>query len=1177
MPLTEQQRTAVENRGGSLLVSAAAGSGKTKVLVERLFSYMEQEGCNIDDFLVITYTKAAAAELRGKISQELTERVAQDPSNAHLRRQMLRVYQADIKTVDAFCAGLLRENIHLLPPVKDYSLTPDFRVLDEQEATILRQRVLGQVLEEFYAGIEENEASRLLAETLGAGRDDRNLEAVVLELHEKTQSHPQPLLWLEQLRQEWEQLPEKLMETACGKQLCQDARRTADFWAERLKKAAEAMEDCPAVQKSYAACFIEVADTLRAFAVSESTEWDHLGSRLPTFRALSPVRGEENKERKEHFKALWDKCKEAIKEVGETFSVPENDLLEDLRQMAPAMLALLQLTARFIQRYQAEKVRRNLMDFSDQEHYAIELLMDGAGQPTELAGQIASRYREVMVDEYQDSNRVQNCIFQALSDGERRLFAVGDMKQSIYRFRLADPSIFLEKYLTYHAADEAEPGIPRKVLLSRNFRSRAEVLEGTNFVFRTIMSREMGEMDYGADEQLYFGAVDAYPPRQDVEPEFHFISVENTEEEHFDRTELEARFVARRIRQLLDEGFPVRDKSGLIRPVEPEDIVILMRSPRGRLPVYTAALHREGIPCVSGEAQDFFSALEIATMLSFLYIIDNPRQDVPLIAVLRSPLFGFSPDRLAQIRSLCPEGEYYDALCLDESADSRSFLEMLQKLRAAARDMAADRLLWKLYTDCHAMAVFGAMEDGQDRKNRLIALYTYAGQQAAQGRGGLFDFVTLLHDLMEQGRQPPITAQTGGQGVQLMSVHRSKGLEFPIVILADLQKRFNFDEYKRPVQVHPRLGLGVECVDRQRHIRYDTITKTAVVSALRRESKSEEMRILYVALTRAKEKLICVDCMTYARKRVKELASLADVPMSPEVVAGAKSPGDWLLLPLLCAPEGEPLRRWAEAEPETLCGLGGGWRVQVWENPVSPEKELPDPPEDEAAQEPRPVIVQELQYPHQAACHIPSKLTATQLKGRELDEEIAQGTIRARQIRVETPRFLRGERPLNAAQRGTATHLLMQYLDLNGSDPEQQVKDLVNRRLLTPQQAEVIDCGPVRRFMASPLAQRIREAKEVYREYRFALLLPAAMFDETVQPEEELMLQGVVDCAFRTERGLVIVDFKTDRVTEGEIPERAERYRPQLTAYSEALSRVLEMPVAEMWLYFFAADREIQL
>ena len=459
------------------------------------------------------------------------------------------------------------------------------------------------------------------------------------------------------------------------------ALRKADFWSRRLKQAVEDMADYPAVYKAYGDRFLEAAQALEHLRDKAEQGWDSLGQAVPVFRRMGAVRGDENAACRDRSKAVLEQCKKALKDIRATFSVPEEELLEDLRQMAPAMLALLSLTARFTLRYQAEKVRRNVMDFSDQEHYAIDQLTDGQGQPTDLARQVASRYREVMVDEYQDSNQVQNCIFRALSDRERRLFAVGDVKQSIYRFRLADPTIFLEKYLSYVPASEAEEGQPRKVLLSRNFRSRREVLDGTNFVFRSVMSREMGEMDYGDDEQLYFGAEAAYPPRPGMEPELHFISVENTQEESFDRTEMEARFTARRIRQLLDEKFPVQGEDGRPRPVEPEDIVILMRSPRARLAAYTAALRRENIPCTSGETETIFSTPEAAVMVSFLQIIVIPRQDVPLSAVLRSPLFGFSADRLALIRALQPEGDYYDALCLDDGADTADFRRLLEELR----------------------------------------------------------------------------------------------------------------------------------------------------------------------------------------------------------------------------------------------------------------------------------------------------------------------------------------------------------------------------------------------------------------------------------------------------------------------------------------------------------------
>ncbi len=1178
--LTKEQEKAVYNRGGSLLVSAAAGSGKTKVLVERLFAYMEEEHCHVDDFLIITYTKAAAAELRGKIAKELSKRVAAEPDNRHLRQQMFRVYQADIKTVDAFCASLLRENVHLLSGEENDSLTPDFRVLDESESLTMKERVLRRVLEAFYQRLEQQDGdAAMLAQTLGAGRDDRMLETLVLEMHSKIQSHPYPLQWLMQEQEHWKHLPEHLSDSAYGRVMMDDTVRRALFWADCLERAAEEMEPCPAVAAAYSDRFLEVAQVLRTYEEAAQKGWEAMGQVQPVFRRMGSVRGEENACYKERAKTVLEQCKKDLKKMTAVYALSEKEYLEDLGAMAPAMSALLQLTAAFTQAYQREKLRRNVMDFSDQEHFAIEILQQTDGTPTQLARQLSTRYREIMVDEYQDTNAVQNCIFNAISREGKNLFVVGDVKQSIYRFRLADPTIFLEKYLAYASVEKAEEGEPRKVLLSRNFRSRQEVLDTTNFVFENIMSQQMGEMDYGDEERLYFGAA-YYPPREGMETEFHLISVVNTDEENFDRQETEARFVAGQIRQMLDEGFSVQDGEH-VRAVKPEDIVILMRSPRARQKAFTEALKRENIPCSTSENESLFATMEIAVVFSLLQIIDNPRQDIPLISVLRSPLFGFSPDRLAQIRALCPTGDYYDALCADTAQDSVSFCQVLQELRTLAHDLSVDRLVWEIYSRLHVQAVFGAMEGGRQRKDHLTAFYAYASQQAAAGQKSVFDFVAQLHKLLESDEAPLLHTQASSGGVQIMSIHKSKGLEFPVVFLCDMQKTFNTADFKRPVLVHPTLGLGTERVEPERHIRYDTISKTAVAKQMERESRAEEMRILYVAMTRAKEKLVIVDCMKHARKHVRDLISLTDLPVPPEVVGSVRCPGDWMLLPLLNSYEAGVIHQWAEMEPHHLHSTYGGWKVRLWENPVSVEK-TSEEERQEAVESPVPNLsALRCAYAHTAACTVPSKVTATQLKGRELDEEIAQGTAspHLRRVSIEAPRFLQAEQTLSAAERGTAMHLAMQYLDFSkqADSPEAQVRHLQERRLLTEQQAQAVDCRKLTAFLNSPLAQRIRGARHVWREFPFALLLPATLYEPSIDPSEQMLLQGVVDCCFETADGLAIVDFKTDRIRPGQEEERAAVYRPQLTAYAQAISQIFEKPVVEQILYFFATETQISL
>ena len=1182
--LTPQQLGAVEDRGGSLLVSAAAGSGKTKVLVERVFAYLREEHCHIDDFLIITFTRAAAAELRSKLAAELARRVAAEPENGHLRQQMFRVYQADIKTVDGFCASLLREHVHLLEPVDGRSLTPDFRILDESECTLLKERALEQALEHFYQRIEQgDEGCRLLAETLGFGRDDRGLALLVPEVHAKLQSHPYPEKWLAQAAEGWRELPQRLADSVYGRTIMDDTVRRALYWAGRLERAARDMEGCQPVFDAYADRFLEAAAQLREYEGAAQKGWDEMSRVDVTFRKLGAVRGEENGDSKAAAKAVWDKCKAAVKKLSAPYQTAESELLDDLRAIAPAMEALLELTADFDRRFQAEKVRRNAMDFSDQEHYAVRLLAGEDGTPTELGEQVSHRYREIMVDEYQDTNEVQNCIFRAVSRQGENIFAVGDVKQSIYRFRLAEPGIFLEKYRTYLDAEDAAPGQPRRRVLSRNFRSRREVLDAANFVFAAIMSREMGELDYTEEQYLHFGAA-YYPDAPERETEFHYLSVEDTPEQRFDRAEAEARFTARRIRQLLDGGFPVRGGDGELRPVEPEDIVILMRSPSARLAVFTAALEREGIPCDGGESEDFFSAMEIAVVLSLLEIVDNPRQDVPLIAVLRSPLVGMSADRLAEIRALQPEGDYYEALCRDEGEDAQAFLSLLRELRHASREMAADKLLWYCYDRCRVEAIFGAMADGAQRQARLTALYDYVRRLVQSGRTGLFDCVSHLRRLLENGDAPAITAARASGGVRIMSVHKSKGLEFPVVVLADLNRSFNRQDLDRPVLVHPQLGVGAERVETERRIRYDTVSKSALALTLEREAKAEELRILYVAMTRAQEKLIMVCSRKNPEKLLRELAALTELPVPPEAVSGANCPGDWLLLTLLNTFQASELHGFAGVRPSELTEAPAGVTVRLHriggeetEGAASPAEEdtgeSPDTTPDTASLG--------FVYGHRAATVTPSKVTATQLKGRAIDEEIAEGTLpRRRECAPERPRFLQEKRGLTGAERGTAMHLVMQFLPLDTAAEPWAVAEVIDglrrRRLLTPEQAAALDVPALVRFLASPLAERIRNAPRLWREYRFALLTDAGIYDGDAAGEE-MLLQGVADCVFETESGLAVVDFKTDRVQTAEVQRRAEVYRAQLDAYAGALSRILERPVTERILYFFACGEEISL
>ena len=1184
--LTNEQQSAVDSRERSLLVSAAAGSGKTKVLVERLFSYVEREGANLDDFLIITYTRAAASELRGKIAKALNERMERDPGNYHLRQQMLRVYRADIKTVDAFCTSLLRENCHLLgEDARGHALRPDFRVLDENEAEVLRGRVLARTLEDFYDHLTSG--GTLLADTLGAGRDDSALEQLVLELHAKLQAQPYEDKWLDAQRAFWRAMPEKIEDTPYGKILLNEVGRKARHCKSLLQRAAQEMCANDVLNQKYAPAFLDASYQLEALEGKIAQGWDAARGVTIAFPRLAAVKDSDGGEMKARMKGLWDNCKETVKGFAELFAASSDEAVEDLRTMAPAMLALIDLTADFSRRYNEEKRRRNAADFSDQEHEAIRLLVGENGEPTELAALVSTRYREIMVDEYQDTNEVQNRIFDAISCKGENLFTVGDVKQSIYRFRLADPRIFLQHYNTWPplaAADEHESA---KLLLSRNFRSRKEVLEATNFVFRNVLSREMGELDYGEDEMLRPGA--SYAESSVCGAEFHLLDLPTQTGEHRVRaSEAEAAFVADYIRNMLSSKFPVQDdKTRELRPVREEDIVILMRSPSTRLLDYRRALESRGIRCAADAGEDFFASMEIAVLFSFLQVIDNPRQDVPLIAVLRSPLFGFVPDELAALRSQQRTGDFYDALLLSEDGHSKAFLAVLQSLRDSAAHLSVRELLSEIYRKCNVLGVFGAMHRGAERKENLLACLELSEDFARAGRQGLFDFVRTLREQLASGEAAAMQTTHASSGVRIMSIHKSKGLEFPVVILSDLARRFSNMDFQSSVLVHPQLGLGPVCVDARRHIQYPTIARQALERTLRREAKAEELRVLYVAMTRAKEKLVMVHTQANAGGRVADLMALSDCPVLPEAVDSGKCMGDWIMLPLLQRSEAGALRVFAgqnsegrfftEETPWTVCVHDGlQFAAPVQQSDAAAEERAPQR-EDLSAD----FAALSYCYPYAEQTAFPAKLTATQLKGRAIDEEISENTTLPPRLRnLCKPKFLAGKTALTGAERGTALHLVMQDLDFFCEPNEQSVRAQIEamraQRKLTEEQAKAADVHAIVRFLRSDLAARIRKSKQVEREYRFSLLRPVRDFS-SLDADDSVLLQGVVDCFFEEDGELVVVDFKTDHVSRAQLDERAEHYRPQLEAYSMALTRVMGKKVKEKVLYFFSAGEEVRL
>ncbi len=1153
---TPGQALAINDRGGETLVSAAAGSGKTRVLIERLMSYIldAEHPVDVDSFLIITFTRAAAEQLRSKIGADLVERaVLPGADAARLRRQSALARRAQICTIDSFCVTLLRENAARL------GLDPMFGLCDEQRASELKSAALEAVLEAAYERAEPGFLA--LADTVGAGRDDSRLQGLLLTLHEKLQAHARPQQWAEAQKRGFDDLPQDAADTAWGRELMDGALSSLGYWRRELEYVLGEVSASEAAEKAYGESLGATLDGIEAAMAAAGRGWDALCEALPVpFPRLKPLKGEE--ELKEIVKNRRDECKKAMTRLQKDFSTPSEPLLRDIRAASGAMDALLSLALEFDAEYTRRKRRRSLLDFADAEHLAAQLLCDGDGSPTPFAMELSERYTEVMIDEYQDVSRVQEEIVHAVSGGGRKLFMVGDVKQSIYRFRLADPTIFLEKYERF--ADAPAPaGEPRRVFLRESFRSRPEVVAAVNSVFTCLMSRGLGELDY--DERARLAA--ALPYEGSVpKPELAVLASAGTEEdaERPDRAALEARYAAKRMRELVEGGTMLTAPGGE-RPMNYGDIAVLLRSANVTGHVWRRELARMGIPVEAGRSGGFFESGEVEVVLALLSLIDNPRQDVQLVSVLRSALFGFTPDELTAIRLTDRDGELWDALNARAAEDGkcRRFVETIAFLRDFAREAELTALIAELYSRLDCYAVCAALPDGEARSARLHRLFELAREFESGAWRGLRRFNEWIAEMRENGREPVLPEAEGGAAVQIMSVHQSKGLEFAVVFLGDTARRFNEMDLRPTVLVHPELGLGPKVTDAARGIEYPTIARRAVARRLRREQLSEELRLLYVAMTRARERLIITCTLPDPEKKLDALSLSAASPMPAEALLNMRSPAEWLLAAAL-ADAGETI------ELKTVTPDGGSTRR------VRAAEEQRGGADAESAAVPDLAQRFAWRYGYQGAVELPSKVTATELKSLpEPDPESAELLPRA--VRpFRKPDLAGAERSLTAAERGTATHLALRYLDLAAIHDEAGAREAIDALAasghMSRREAEAVDAASVLALARSGLGGRMVAAVRVWREFSFSLLRPAGELFPGAG-DDEILLQGVVDCCFEEDGGLVVVDYKTDRVDYGDAPERARQYAGQLDAYAWAMGRITGLPVKERVVYFLHARR----
>lgn len=1168
---TRAQQDAISARDGSLLVSAAAGSGKTAVLVQRVIERLtdEKNPCDADRLLVVTFTTAAAAEMRERISARISELLEEDPNNSRLRRQQILLSRAHISTIHSFCNEIIRENFYKL------DVPPDFRISEENEMTLLKDQAMQEVINELY---EENSQEFInLVESFSASRDDKRLIQMIDELYKFVRSHPFPEKWFSDKLEMYNNVSD-IASTQWGKIIFKYAKSAVQYCISLTRNSLEMMLEDEKINEKYHPMYMDDLSNFNALIKTlETDNWDAAYEMIVgfEFKKLGVLRGYSDDPLKTRVSDNRDESKEIIKKLKGLFIYNEAQCRSDINQLYPIINKLFDATMRFSKRLDELKADKHIADFGDLEHWTIRLLVnstDKGFERTEEAIEISEKFDEVMVDEYQDTNEAQDMIFRAISKNEENLFVVGDVKQSIYRFRQAMPEIFLRRKESYEKYDRERNNYPARVVLDKNFRSRKGVTDAVNFVFKQLMSVDMGEMEYNEEEELVAGA--DYDDRNIPDISLHIIDMSRFEEDDMDIVESE--HIANIISKMIKSGHTIKDGERQ-RPVTYKDFCVLVRSSTKHAPVYAKQLQLFGIPAKTDTAGSFFGTLEVAVMLSMLRVIDNPIQDIPLLSVLMSPIYGFTPDDISDIRLAEKKGPLYFAVkkCAD-NGDNRcaEFLLHLEEYRRLASTLSSDMLINCIYDKTGYFAMVKAMKDGELRVANLRKLLEYSRGYEKSGYKGLSGFIRFIDKLEEQKSDldSASTVSESANVVRVMSIHRSKGLEFPICILANCARKFNKDK----LLLHPTLGLGVKLRDEDGIRQYTTVPREAVLLELERAGMSEELRVLYVAMTRAKENLIMLTSLKNPEKTIGQIsAKLADLPsISPYIVRSATSFSDWLIACAIRHPSGKKLREIANTDSGIMLTQGENWDIELI-YPEQAEQQQEDFEKENKAMYSEEILrkIKErigFKYIASELESIPSKLAASELAIKNSTVDYSA---------TSRPAFMTGSK-LTPAEKGTALHAYMQFADyeLAQRDAEEHLRYLEEKGFLSEEQAKAVNIESINKFFSSELMQRISMSKNVMREYRFTVemkagelnkLLPEHLRDETV------ILQGAIDCAFEEDGELVVVDYKTDRTKSEE--DIISRYSKQLELYKNALEKCTGMKVKECLLYSFAFGKTISL
>ncbi|MDG5789671.1 helicase-exonuclease AddAB subunit AddA [Evansella sp. AB-P1] len=1220
---TDDQWKAIDASGNNILVAAAAGSGKTAVLVERIIRKVVNidNPVDVDRLLIATFTNAAAAEMRNRIGEALEKELKKNPTSLHLRRQLSLLNRANISTLHSFCMKIVRQYYY------EIDVDPNFRIVDDIEGELIVEEILDELFEEEY-GKENNEEFFDVVDRFSGDRSDDALRLLIRKLYTFSRSHPDPMKWLDDMVKTYElNEVQQLDDLPWTEELLQDVKQQLSGALSWVKKGLELTKE-PAGPAKYNENLEE--DIVYIKNLLQTNSWEDLYfafqqagfGRLKTLSKKEIV-DEKLKERAKNFRDQAKKQVETLKK--DLFLKHPPTMLEELKRMAPSIKTIVYLIKEFSQRFQEIKGEKGVVDFNDLEHFALAILgqkgSNGQWLPTRAAMEFQNHFVELLVDEYQDTNFVQETILSLLSNGNNR-FMVGDVKQSIYRFRLAEPSLFLNKYKHYQKAGDGDGW---RIDLAKNFRSRTEVLDATNFLFRQVMDEEVGEITYDLDAELRLGNKD-YPEQDGLETEVGIINKgtpltvqepgdeQVVLDEDLETSQMETRYIIKKIKSLIQAKYPVYDKTlKTTRPISYRDIVILMRSMPWAGTIMDEC-KKEGIPIYADLSTGYFEAVEVRVMMSLLKVIDNPFQDIPLASVLRSPIYQFNEQQLAHVRIMGRDCSYYEALKItaNESPEEEMkekaafFLKKLEEWRSKGRSGSLAELIWNLYSDTGYFDYVGGMPGGKQRQANLRALYDRARAYETTSFRGLFRFLRFIERMQERGDDLGTARALGEQEdvVRIMTIHKSKGLEFPVVFVAGANKKFNMQDLNGSYLLHKDLGFGAKYIDPTLRVAYPSIPQLAIKKRMRLEALAEEMRVLYVALTRAKEKLFIIGTVNDAEKSIEKWQeSLNEAHWLLPAVERQKSNSylDWIGPAVLRhGTVQKNLLKMESIVEGTISADPSKWNVSIIE-----QEELQIAREEEKLSaeekveslltnyEPVPfqshlleVVEQRLQWSYSfknSASHR-SKQTVTELKREMMDEYSEKPFVGKFNSRyANRPKFLQ-KKSLSAAERGTVIHGVMQHIPLKGQITkeiiEEQIFLMVEKELLLKEEAEAVDTDEIEQFLKTTIGKRLLSSKWIEREIPFSLGIPAVKAFQTWSnsaEKETVLIQGIIDCVFEDEDGhIIILDYKTDTIA-GVFPEgikEAEetlkkRYKVQISLYIEAIEKSWNRTIDEAYLFFF--------